>query len=236
MLGKFWFPWRLVTDSVRSYIETGLLHVNKLPNMTVTKSFQKSERVVLSLLTVRNDSQCQSLIKLLISFRQSRSSDPRDRVYALLGLANDQGAHDMVSVDYSKSVEAVYLECAQCLVRDGMEMLIQAGTPHNRKGAYLKPSLPSWVPGWSREMSNYFRQRQDLYRAAGETQSDIEVEDHGNGLNVRGIRIDVVRYSRPCLDHGRRQGGLSTQRIICLGATGERSGSTKLFLLRRTSR
>ena len=199
MLGKFCFPWRLVTDSLRAYIELGIYKFAKLPNMTVASKFQVSGRVVLSLLTVKNDFQCRSLIKLLGSFQQCYSSDPRDKVYALLGLANDQALHQVVSVDYSKSVEAVYLQCAQFLVRNGcgMEMLIQAGTPPEREDTDLKPSLPSWVPDWSREWSNYLGDWQ--YRAAGQTQSDVELEDGGNGLKAKGIRVDVIDALAPLL-------------------------------------
>ena len=60
----------------------------------------------------------------------------------------------MVPVDYAKSVEAVYLECAKFLVRngDGMEMLLQAGFSQTRDGNGVKLSVPSWVPNWSQEM------------------------------------------------------------------------------------
>ena len=217
MLGKFCFPWRLLIDSVSAYVELGLLPLTKLPNMAVAGRFHCTEKVVLSLLKVKVDFQCRSLIKLLGYFQQCYSSDPRDKVYALLGLAaNDQGAHQMVSVDYSKSVEAVYLECAQFLVRnrDGMEMLIQAGIPQNRGDDHFKISLPSWVPDWSREKFNYFQRCQDLDRAAGETQSDIEVEDCGNGLNVRGIRIDVVDSLAPVLTEDENKGGYLRSKLF----------------------
>ena len=207
MLGHFCFPWGLVTHSIRAYIELGLLHVTRIPNQRVAMSFPESGRIVLNLLTVKNDSQCRSLIQLLKSFRQCLCSDPRDKVYALLGLANDQGAHKMVSVDYSKSVEAVYLECAQSLVRNGngMEMLSQAGTPREREDTDLNPSLPSWVPDWSRECFNYFSQHG--YRAAGQTQSDIDLEDRGNFMNVKGIRIDVIDVLAPVLTRNGPDGG-----------------------------
>ena len=214
MLGKFSFHWKLVTDSLSAYIELGLLYATEIANQRVAMNFRDSGKVVLSLLKVKNDPQCRSLIKLMNLFRKCLCSDPRDKLYALLGLANDQGAHNMVSVDYSKSVEAVYLECAKSLVRnrDGMEMLIDAGLTQDHGDNDFKMSLPSWVPNWSREKLDFFGQRQelfrDLYRAAGETQSEIEVEDRGNGLNVRGIRIDVVDALATVLATDEDKGGL----------------------------
>ena len=199
MLGKFCFPWRLVTDSVSAYLDLGLLHVTKLPNMTVAGQFQESGRVVLSLLKVKHEFPCRSLIKLLGYFRKCYSSDPRDKVYALLGLANDWALHQVVSVDYSKSVEAVHLECAQYLVRNGngMEMLTMAGITGKRIDTDLKPSLPSWVPDWSEEGPSYIGAWQNHYQAGGETQIDMELEDGGNRLNAKGIRIDVIDALAP---------------------------------------
>ena len=107
----------------------------------------------------------------------------------------------MVSVDYSKSVDAVYLECAQFLVRNGngMEMLTIAGIPQKREDTDLKLSLPSWVPDWSGEGPSFIGTWQNLYQAAGETQIDMELEDGGNGLNAKGIRIDVIDALAPLL-------------------------------------
>lgn len=131
MLGEHRISWRMVTESMHAYSENGLdlWHLTMVQDKKAMRNFTKSSDTVLGLLKVRNYPQCRSLIELLKSFRMCLCSDPRDRVYALLGLANDQGAHQMVSVDYSKSVEAVYLECAEFLVRngDGVEMLTHAG-------------------------------------------------------------------------------------------------------------
>ena len=197
MLGGNQISWKLVIESARAYIKLDLLSIT---NTTVLKDAEKSVATFLGTPTLKNDFHCRSLIMLLISFRHCYSSDPRDKVYALLGLANDQGPQQMVSVDYSKSVEAVYLECAQFLVRNGngMEMLTVAGIPQKRKDTDLKLSLPSWVPDWSGEGPNYLGMWR--YQAAGETQIDIELEDGGNGLNAKGIRIDVIDALAPLLD------------------------------------
>ena len=201
MLGRYHFSWKLVTDCVRAYrgLGLGLWHATLPQDATVEQSFIKSADSVLDLLHVTNDSQCRCLIKLLSSFRNCHSSDLRDKVYALLGLANDQRAHQMVSIDYSKSIEAVYMKCAEFLVMngDGMEMLLQAGIPQKRDGTCVKVSVPSWVPDWSLEMPHHINQRQKLYRAARETQSDMGFKDCGIGLNVKGIRIDVIDALAP---------------------------------------
>ena len=149
MLGIYHFSWKLVTDCVYAYLELGLgfWHATLPQDPTVVQSFVNSKTSVLGLLRVENDSQ-RRFIKLLSSFRKCHSSDLRDKVYALLGLADDQPAHRMVTIDYSKSVEAVYLECAELLVKNGdsMEMLDQAGIsgiPHAGHSSSVRLNLPS---------------------------------------------------------------------------------------------
>ena len=193
MLGEHRVNWRLVIESMHAYSEggLGLWNVTTVQDMTAMTEFTKSGDSVLGLLKVRNYPQCRSLIELLNYFRKCLCSDPRDKVYALLGLANDQGAHQMVSIDYSKSVEAVYLECAEFLVRngDGIKMLTQAGILQGCNDTSVELSLPSWVPDRCREMLTPINRWGELYRAAGETQPDMGVENRGIGLHVKGIRL-----------------------------------------------
>lgn len=204
MIGGYRFEWVLVTRTMHAYNEFGLnlIPVKELQNTTVTQNFMKSAESVLGLLQVKKNSQYRSLIQLLCSFRKCHSSDPRDKVYALVGLANDQGLHQMVPVDYAKSVEAVYIECAKFLVRNGngMEMLIQAGILQGCNDTSVGLSLPSWVPDWSQEEFTPIDTWGELYRAAGETQPDMGFETHGIGLHVKGIRIDVIDALAPIMD------------------------------------
>ena len=218
MRGEHRISWRMVTESMHAYSENGLnlWHVTKAQKKPAMRNFTESSDSVLGLLKVRNH-QCRSLIELLNSFRNCRCSDPRDKVYALLGLANDQGAPEMVSVDYSKSVEAVYLECANILVGNGhgVEMLIHAGILQGcndtSNDTSSDMSLPSWVPDWSRAMITTINMWGELYRAAGETLPDMDFETHGVGLRVKGIRIDVIDALAPVRDVYEHGTGLTSR-------------------------
>ena len=71
------------------------------------------------------------------------STDPRDRVYALLGLASDGKSYiDAVTYSPDWKYEAVFKKFAKMFVENGhgMKLLYQAGTCSD----WLK--LPSWVP------------------------------------------------------------------------------------------
>ena len=196
MVGEYKFSWELVTKTMHAYSGFGLelFTATMSQNTAIRQNFTTSITSVFSLLRLGIDSQYRSLMKLLRSFRKCHSTDPRDKVYALVGLANDQGVHEMVPIDYAKSVEAVYLDCAKFLVgnRDGMEMLLQAGISQTRDGNGGKLSMPSWVPNWSQEMYPYMNRPLEEDQAAGGTEPDMEIQDGGNGLRVKGIRIDVI--------------------------------------------
>ncbi|KAF2489180.1 HET-domain-containing protein [Lophium mytilinum] len=76
---------------------------------------------------------------------QIKATYPKDRVYALLGIANDPVAQEIVP-DYSDacSVEEAYIDTAKALLRNGnIDILMLC----RKRGGSL--ALPSWVPDWT---------------------------------------------------------------------------------------
>ena len=91
----------------------------------------------------------RSLLDLLVTFyvnvpprSQLRSTDPRDKIYSLLGIASDAEKLKIVP-DYSKSVEEVYTDAAAKILSLGKLELLHYVHPQN-------PNMPSWVPDWER--------------------------------------------------------------------------------------
>lgn len=84
------------------------------------------------------------LIYLLQVARSFQASDPRDKIYALLGLASD--CTEFPAPEYSLSVEKVYKDTAEILYSQGWGLgcLMQAGL-HQQSSR----NMPSWVPDWS---------------------------------------------------------------------------------------
>ncbi|KAF2247117.1 HET-domain-containing protein [Trematosphaeria pertusa] len=75
-----------------------------------------------------------------------KSTDPRDKVFALLGIASDR--EELLSLglypDYTKSFKETYKITMVALLRQGhVSLLSMCQTPK------LIPELPSWVPDWS---------------------------------------------------------------------------------------
>ncbi|KAI8716377.1 HET domain-containing protein [Fusarium sp. LHS14.1] len=85
-------------------------------------------------------------LTLEVDYNSVFSSEPRDRVFALLNLAADKDHFDTFP-DYSMSVEQVYKEAARKMLLQGdIDVLLYCQTPKKIE------SLPSWVPDWAMEV------------------------------------------------------------------------------------
>jgi hypothetical protein len=78
--------------------------------------------------------------ELFLRFRHSQSTDPRDKIYGMLGLLPGV---IKIYPDYSKSVKEVYTEAALQLISyaNELDLLLQACSSN--------PDLPSWVPDFA---------------------------------------------------------------------------------------
>ena len=92
----------------------------------------------------------ESLRTLLeVSRQHTRSSDPRDMVFALVEIASDWKELGMV-VDYSKTFQEIFIDVARAYIRlNDLDILFQAPDAAPRSPA----SLPSWVPDWTSPLS-----------------------------------------------------------------------------------
>lgn len=107
---------------------------------TIT-TFGSLRRVFQGLTT---DRSALGLTQLLLRTMANRATDPRDKVFALFGIANE--AHDIAPArpDYSRTVEEVYTSLARSLVGNDHSLQILSAVQHG----YTCSSLPSWVPDW----------------------------------------------------------------------------------------
>lgn len=129
-----------------------------------------------------------SLLNLLIMSRTNGATDPRDKVYALLSLANDK-AVEGINPDYSdeNTVAKVYLDVTRRYLQlgSGPELLHYAGNDH------LVADLPSWAVDWSHQTRSSFNKR--LYDCSGPAIPCMRTSEPGK-LEVRGAIVDPIAY------------------------------------------
>ncbi|KAL1650874.1 hypothetical protein SLS58_000993 [Diplodia intermedia] len=144
----------------------------------------------------------RSLWNLVRDVRACRASDPRDKIFAVLGLANDADhARRPFAPDYSKTVAETYLDFATHLVSESKASL--ADVVRESQSRTRIAEVPSWVPDWSaEEPTSSFAVARDfmalLPRAQPGPETDIStpVVSRGGTLDFPGKEIDVVH----CVD------------------------------------
>ncbi|KAK7218970.1 hypothetical protein V2G26_006973 [Clonostachys chloroleuca] len=172
------------------------------------------------------------LLDLLESFRNRELTDPRDKIYALLGLATDitythdgetaeikgQKNADPPQPDYSKSVSDVYYEYACFFIESGQWCDVLHSAALNRLGNTRLADLPSWVPDWTSSKSGVQSKRfnelfgQYLYHAGGlDSEAQVYVDRDTKSLSINAAVIDSVAYISEPWTLGEHRDGLVMQ-------------------------
>ncbi|KAJ3459578.1 hypothetical protein MRS44_015651 [Fusarium solani] len=139
----------------------------------------------------------EDLKKILVGARHCRSSDPRDRVFAFLGLAHPGYG---IKPNYSKSntLDATLIHTAKKILEFDLhlEMLAFAIRVTKRRAR----TLPSWVPDWAStkilDDGNFapLQGSDEDFRYDAIRLSAIHVSIRGNYavLSVQGLQIDTL--------------------------------------------
>ncbi|KAI4866128.1 HET-domain-containing protein [Hypoxylon rubiginosum] len=156
----------------------------------------------------------ESLRKLLTISRTSEATDPRDRIYGLLGLLKTDASNPQSSivVDYHKPTAAVYADAMAYIFAqgDGPQFLsgvflpgISAPAPHipSLPPTVPQPPLPSWVPDISRQVGGKATQpRGTMFHPPAGISASGPGADCNNGkrledertLQVEGLFVDKI--------------------------------------------
>lgn len=120
------------------------------------------------------------------------ATDPRDRIFAILGFSSDSTALN-VRPDYEKTCKDVYTEVAEAILTQAsnLDILYAVSGPKNMK------AMPSWVPDWSVPVQSTFGLRQlRRYSASGPLSRSFPAfrsDKFGNRLLIlSGYRFDTV--------------------------------------------
>lgn len=137
-------------------------------------------------------SQPFKLISLLERFRRLSATDPRDKIYAALGLATD--ASNRPRMNYGLSSASVFETFAADLVRkgDGVSVL-HAAISHSQS-----MDLPSWVPDWTSQKCTYAPLNLLLdprIQAGGNTIPNLEPLDDRRAIRLSGRIADRVWFT-----------------------------------------
>ncbi|KAI8713802.1 HET domain-containing protein [Fusarium sp. LHS14.1] len=155
------------------------------------------ETVAIAAFRMRHHSETNpsmGLLETMNKFRSWLATDPRDKVYGLLGLATDDA--DGISVNYSMPVNQVYENVALHSLKDSYKVMGLADPSSRRQG------LASWAPDWSTELPFYpfristlFGSPQAVYSPSTSAERSFKVTEDGKCLTVQ---VEMLSHASPC--------------------------------------
>jgi Heterokaryon incompatibility protein (HET) len=190
VIGKIELPWQFYLDGLAAANRHHLLFITPEGEMewqALTKARGGSS--ALRLLSLRQDQRSSAkipLIELLRAHSANKVSEPRDKLFALRGLATDAHAPTL-NPDYTSSLEQIFHKYARHMVLENqsLEVLSQAGTSRQTI------SLPSWVPDWSEHGVHALT----IGYGSAPSYPPMILGIDGNILKLRGILLHKVEHT-----------------------------------------
>ncbi|KAK3387360.1 heterokaryon incompatibility protein-domain-containing protein [Podospora didyma] len=144
------------------------------------------------------------LATLLWKFRDRLATDPRDKVYSLLGLVGTAD-RDNIIVDYQAPVEDVFASVVRAVVLSSKSLNIICAC-QNAAGNNMRRSwVPDWAEPWRQSslltdvmnrhmMPDYAIDERKYFRASGDERASVTVSEDLLTLTSRGMTLGRVVY------------------------------------------
>lgn len=132
------------------------------------------------------------LLELLLSHKSKKSTDPKDKVYALIGVSGSVDTFGII--DYSQTMREVYTHTAHHIITTSNRLDVICVKQHDIN----QYSLPSWAPDWTRPPSNSgatvvgLHHHQPPFTASGSSIANAEFLSHGYVLKASGFILDTI--------------------------------------------
>ena len=133
----------------------------------------------------RNDhGRGNNLVDALFMSYRFNCTDPRDKVFAMLGLAQEM----VLQPDYFSSVEAVYLQTTRVLILALGHLDILCCVSHPKRIA----TLPSWVPDWQAQVAVKRKLGKSRVRETDAPHYQVRCSDNDRTLTVDGWCVGSI--------------------------------------------
>ncbi|KAK3710958.1 hypothetical protein LTR37_009979 [Vermiconidia calcicola] len=174
------------------------LHHQVVQKPSDVHNFRHLETLVSTTDTDEQGPQELQLLKYLISSREFGAQDPRDKVFALTGMALD-GTRTPFEPNYDEDhgVELLYHRVAVHYITAGAlsDVLMEAGLNYSTdidERTNLDTRIPSWVPDWRQYLS---ARRMSNNAAARQVPPAFSLSDNGMILKVQCRVLDKVQIA-----------------------------------------
>ena len=194
--GSKTIPWAKVEHAARLLLATGWRRAfNSTSRLPVSPRAPVFAKTIANIRTSFGELQGgpgMSLSLLLCVTRRFRATDPRDKILALLGVANNS-SRQLIIPNYSSPPETVFLNTTGALiVSENSLALLSTVEDGSRRSLH---SLPSWVPDysvWHSVLTFGFPIGAIRYNACGSTSVQAHWEQDSRLLSLMGSHVDEV--------------------------------------------
>ena len=128
---------------------------------------------------------CMDLRSILTRIRMAEATDPKDRVYGILGLI-DPCVTALITVDYTLSLEDIYTQFVIAVIQSTgkLDVILSHGNVN-----VSQRMLPSWVPDWTEGLAiSWEMSPKTPYRADRNAMATVRFET--KVMIARGFIID----------------------------------------------
>lgn len=134
---------------------------------------------------------------LLYKFRDQKATEPKDKIYSLLGLAKQEYS---IPIDYKRSKRDIYTITARHLLSRILLVLLWVESPQRDIKPGVGQELPSWVPDFTQEQYLIPRCMHSTYNYFGADDNfpgglkkvDPSTPDDWGILTLRGVYVASI--------------------------------------------
>lgn len=154
---------------------------------------------------------------LLHMTRHARATNPRDKVFGILGLTQYAMSPYKLIIDYTQPVSKVYTAATLHCIRETGSLRVLSQIDGNRAtNVNSREDFPSWVPRWDQELTacriSTFSSPEEnatsnrlldpFNHASKDTQVVQDLGSPPGILRTYGLRVDTVHISLPMMPFG----------------------------------
>lgn len=196
-------PWHLVGTTATWFEAQNMAHDFNIPDL-----IQGVNPVNAQIMYGYSDPEerFDNVLDALSAHREFGATDPRDKIYAVLGLVNgDTNMVASIPIDYQKSVVQIYIDTAVAAINVSKDLFFLSFVQHPLEYV-ANPGFPSWVPRWDVSLSEatrigQYNNDEDGWRANGSRQMETFSVTPKGYLRIRGFVYDTVSYLSGLMDY-----------------------------------
>ena len=195
-LFNFYTNWRSLIADMRPLLDSLNVTEDKTEWIPLFTRLDASLPSILPFKVLQNKEASVNAYSLLSLGRRCEATDPRDRIFALLGLGNSSLA--LIQPEYKSSVAQVYAEFICCIAQtEGLLLLDGSNGVGAECPSPALEGLPSWVPDYTRIAERHVSsmrvdETSAILGASGKLASRAAFSGSNLVLHASGLLVDRV--------------------------------------------